>query len=254
MAHKVKLYMFSGSTPCQTAQLMLEHKGIEHERVHVLAGPHAFVMLGRGFQTMTVPALKIDGRRLQGSRQISRELDELVPQPPLFPSEPRQRAAIEQAERRGEELQDVARRIFWCVVRRDPRTYGQILRHPSAVVRPAQRAARQPITWLATAGHRATDWAVQEDLAWLPARLDEIDAWIADGVLDGPELNAADFQVAPGVAALLGYEELAPVVEDRPVARLAQRVLPGAQARSIGAVLPAAWLAPLHTAAVSHHG
>ena len=34
MAHRVKLYMFSGSAPSLTARLMLEHKGIDHKTVH----------------------------------------------------------------------------------------------------------------------------------------------------------------------------------------------------------------------------
>ncbi|MDP8910414.1 MAG: glutathione S-transferase N-terminal domain-containing protein, partial [Chloroflexota bacterium] len=75
MAGKIKLYMFTGSAPSMTAQLMLEHKHIDHKRIHVMVGPHAFGMLGRGFDTMTVPALKIAGRRIQGSREISRALD-----------------------------------------------------------------------------------------------------------------------------------------------------------------------------------
>jgi len=98
VAPKVKLYMFTGSGPSLTARLMLEHKGIDHKVVHVMVGPHAFGMLGRGFQTMTVPALKLDGRRVQGSREISRALDELVPQPPLFAADPAQRQAVEDAE------------------------------------------------------------------------------------------------------------------------------------------------------------
>jgi hypothetical protein len=38
----------------------------------MIVGPHAFSLLGRGFVTMQVPALKIDGRRVQGSRWIAR--------------------------------------------------------------------------------------------------------------------------------------------------------------------------------------
>lgn len=248
MADKVRLYMFTGSTPSLTARLMLEHKGIDYRAVHLMAGPHAFGMLARGFDTMTVPALKIDGRRVQGSCEISRELDELEPQPPLFPADPQLRQAVEQAERRGEELQDVVRRAFWCVARRDPQAYHRVLRHANPLMRPVQRVSRRFVTRLASAGHRATDRAVQEDLATLPARLDEIDGWIEDGLLDGAQLNAADFQIAPSVAALLGFEDLAPFVEGRPAARLARRVAPPAGGR-IGAVLPAQWLAPLRAAA-----
>jgi len=103
MAAKIKLYMFTGSTPSLSARLMLEHKGLDYKRVHVMVGPHAFGMLGRGFQTMTVPALKVDGRRVQGSREISLALDEIAPHPPLFPADPQQRRAAADAERSGED-------------------------------------------------------------------------------------------------------------------------------------------------------
>ncbi|MDQ3677007.1 MAG: glutathione S-transferase family protein [Actinomycetota bacterium] len=244
MSHKVKLYMFSGSTPSQTAQLMLEHKGIEHERVHVLVGPHAFGMLGRGFERMTVPALKIDGHRVQGSREISRELDELAPQPPLFPADPQRRAAVVEAERWGEELQDAVRRVFFCAAWRDPRAFMTVLRHDNALMHPAQRISRRFVTRLARAGARASDFAGEEDLALLPARLDQIDAWIEAGLLNGPELNAADFQIAPSIAMLLRFDDLASHLDERPAAQLARRLVPDDPAR-IRAVLPPAWLAPL---------
>ena len=247
VAPKLKLYMFSGSAPSLTARLMLEHKGIDHKAVHLMVGPHAFGMLGRGFETMSVPALKIDGRRIQGSREISRALDELVPQPPLFPADPQQRRAVEEAEESGEELQDAMRRILLCAARRDPRAFLTVYRHANPLMRPVQRVSRRLVTRLATAGHRATDRAGERDVAALPARLDRIDAWIQEGVLGGTELNAADFQIAPNIGLLLRFEDLAPFVEQRPAARLAQRVAPEFPGQ-VPAVLPPAWLAPLHGA------
>ena len=244
VAPKVRLYMFSGSTPSLTARLMLEHKRVDHRVVHVMVGPHAFGMLGRGFETMTVPALKIDGRRVQGSREISRALDELAPQRPMFPADPAKRRAVEDAEEWGEELQDAARRIGLCAARREPRAFSSIYRHPNPLMRPAQRVSRPLVIRLSSAAHRATDRAGERDLARLPARLDQIDRWIAEGLLDGAELNAADFQIAPNVALLLRFEDLAPYVEGRPAARLAQRVAPDFPG-DIPAVLPPAWLAPL---------
>ena len=169
MAGKVTLYMFTGSTPSITAQLMLEHKQIDYKRVHMLVGPHAFSMLGRGFQLMNVPALRIDGRRVQGSRQISRALEELQPQPPLFGADEHQRRAVAQAERWGEEFQDAVRRIFWCAARRNPRAMMTVHPHANPLMRPAQHVTRRLVTRLATAGHQASDFAGEEDLAELPA-------------------------------------------------------------------------------------
>lgn len=136
------------------------------------------------------------------------------------------------------------RRIGLCAARREPRAFSSIYRHPNPLMRPAQRVSRPLVMRLATAGHRATDRAGERDLARLPARLDRIDGWIAQGLLDGAELNAADFQIAPSVATLLRFEDLAPYIEGRPAARLAQRLAPDFRGE-VPAVLPPAWLAPL---------
>jgi glutathione S-transferase len=207
----------------------------------MIVGPHAFSLLGRGFVTMQVPALKIDGRRVQGSRWIARALDELVPDPALFPADPELRREVVVAERWGEELQDAARRLVLCASRRDPTVFHTVYCHPSVLRRPAQHVSRPLVVRLASAAHRAIDEAVEEDVAGLDDRLGLIDAWIAAGVLDGPELNAADFQIAPSIAVLLRFADLAPIIEDRPAAALARRVV-GGEPAAIGPVLPAQWL------------
>ena len=253
MPRKIKLYMFTGSAPSMTAQLMLEHKGLGHKRKHLMVGPHAFGMLGRGFQTMTVPALKVDGRRVQGTRDISRALDEIEAQRPLFPADPQQRAAVEQAERWGEDFQDLVRRLVLCACQRDPRAFSSVYRHASAGMRPAQRMARGLTIRLASAGHQATDRNGQEGVAALPARLDQIDRWIEVGILNGPELNAADFQIAPNISLLLCFADLAALVQGRPAERLAARVVPQFPGE-IGQVLPAAWLTEATTASPAGEG
>src|SRR5437763_437523 len=98
---------------------MLEQKEISFRSVAVLPGMQRVQLRLVGFRGGTVPALKLDGRHIQGSRQIARALDELEPDPPLFPASPELRALVEDAERWGdEELQNVPRRIFrWGLVR-----------------------------------------------------------------------------------------------------------------------------------------
>ena len=56
--------------------------------------------------------------------------------------------------------------------------------------------------------------------------LDRIDAWIADGLLGGVELNAADFMVAPSLALILYRPDMLPVFEGRPSLELVDRLLP----------------------------
>ena len=56
--------------------------------------------------------------------------------------------------------------------------------------------------------------------------LDRIDAWIADGLLGGEQLNAADFMVAPCLALILYRHEAVPLFEGRPALELVDRLLP----------------------------
>ena len=88
--------------------------------VWLLPGLLPALLRTRGFRGGTVPAIKINGRKLQQSRAISRALEELKPEPPLFPADPQRRLAVEEAERWGDEvLQDVPRRIVrWISVHR----------------------------------------------------------------------------------------------------------------------------------------
>jgi glutathione S-transferase len=117
---RAKLYSLSLSHPSQAARLMLERKGIQHEVDDLLPGFHPVLLRLAGFRGGTVPALRIAGRRVQGSLSISRALEAIQPEPALFPAEPERRLAVEQAEAWGErELQPRPPRIFrWAAVHR----------------------------------------------------------------------------------------------------------------------------------------
>jgi glutathione S-transferase len=89
------------------------YKRIPHRLVKLMPGLHPILVRFAGFEGFTVPALELDGRKVQGSRRIARVLDEVSPDRPLFPLEPERRARVEEAERWGERvLQPVPRRLF----------------------------------------------------------------------------------------------------------------------------------------------
>ena len=81
----VKLYSIPGSHPAAAARAMLEHKGIQYRRVDLPPVVSRGLMRALGFSGNRVPALKVDGRKVQGSRNISRELDVRKPGPPRCP-------------------------------------------------------------------------------------------------------------------------------------------------------------------------
>jgi glutathione S-transferase len=246
---KVKLYGIPGSHPVMSARLMLEYKGIPYKRVDLLPVMSRGLMRLLGFPGNRVPALKIDGRRVQGTQEISRELDRLRPDPPLFPADPAKRQAVEEAERWGDDFQQTPRTIIWWALKREPEAQRGFLEDarlglPAGVL--VKTSA--PVVWGARRLNDSYDPTVEGFLASLPDSLDKVDAWIAEGVLNGEELNAADFQLATTLRLLMCFDDLAPAIESRPAGALAKRVVPKAPGR-IGPVFPAPWLEPLRNRA-----
>jgi glutathione S-transferase len=231
------------SHPARAAGLMLRYKGIEHERIDLMPGSQRLVLRLRGFRGATVPALRIDGRKVQGSLQVSRTLELLRPEPPLFPIDPRRRAAVEEAEGWGEAvLQPVPRGLFrWCVTR--DRELRRRLAATSGVPL-ASLAARlmRPVAWyFARIVSGATNESIRAQLGALPGHLDHVDGLIAAGVIGGEQPNAADFQIAASVRVLLNFPQLRPLIEPRPAAELAMRMAPHF-GEPIPSKLPAEWL------------
>ena len=241
----MKLYLFEGSCAALTSRLELVHKGLEFEEVHLPPGLHGFILGIRGFPRPSVPALEIDGTKISGTLEISRTLERLQREPPLFPAEPTRRAVVEEAERFGEDLQNAARRILYCAARRRPPAWARMMssgqRLPTRIL---LRVAAPLLVRLAGSYHRGVDERCRADLAALPDQLGRIDRWIAEGVLDGETLNAADFEIGTNVRFLLTLDDVAPAIEGRPAARHARRVLPELPAR-FPPLFPREWLAAL---------
>jgi glutathione S-transferase len=251
-AVEARLFVIPASHPSIATQLMLEHKGIAYKRTDLLPVISKVVLRAAGFPGITVPAIKIDGRKVQGSREIARELDRLQPEPPLFPADAEKRAAVEEAERWGDEvLQPPMRQILWWAIKRDKaplRSYSEGAKLGIPISLAMKTAA--PIVALSARFNEADDEHVRRGLTELPAMLDKIDEWIAGGVLGGDQLNAADFQIAPSLGLAMTLDDLRPAIENRPAGELAKRVVPDYPGKT-PPVLPPAWLQPLRGAAAT---
>jgi glutathione S-transferase len=225
-AIKAKLYGVRGSGPSASAELMLAHKGIPYRRVNLMPIRHRRRLRAKGFPGVTVPALVLDGERVQTNRAIARALDELVPDPPLFPSDPTERAEVEEAERFGDEvLQPVTRRIVMWSATWDP---DSVRFHPAngSMLVPRIRWVRERVMPRAFRIWGVSDEVVREHFDELPSILDRLDHYVARGVLNGPLLNAADFQIATLIGGLMGVGDLGAEIGRRPIAALETRVLP----------------------------
>jgi glutathione S-transferase len=243
----VKLYALPGSHPCAAVEVALRLKSIDHKRVDLL--PLTQLAIGPlRYGGNTVPGLRIDHERLAGSRTIMRRLDALAPEPPLLPplSDAVTRARVLEAERWGDEvLQSVPRRILDAAWLRDAacmESYAGNTKLP--LPRPLLRPALPLTAKLMARRNHAQDEIVRADLAALPAQLDHIDAWIADGVLGGDQPNAADLQIGSSIRLLMTIADIKPLIEGppaRPAVRLTRWFEPQVGEVPAG-TLPAEWL------------
>jgi glutathione S-transferase len=247
---KVRLYSFPGSHPVAAVEAMLRHKGIAYKRTDLVAVLAKPILRMLGFPRSTVPAMKIDGVKVQGSRQISRELDRLRPDPPLFPADPEKRVTVEEAERWGdEELQHPVRQItLWSTKesRVSIRSYleGTKLGMPHGLA----AAVAPPIIAASARMNGATEQTVRDDLVKLGGLVQQVDDWIEAGVLGGEQLNAADFQIAASLRLAMTLQDIRPAIEGRPAGELAMRVIPNFPG-DCPPILPPAWLEPLRATA-----
>lgn len=221
-----RLYTVALSHPGLAAEGMLRHKGLPHAVTTLVAGAHPVALKALGFAGVTVPALRFeDGRRVQGTLRISQALEAEVPEPSLYGGGA---AAIRTAEVWGEEvLQSVPRRLLRRSLAdslAQRRWFADVASpFPAPAITGALLTPVVPV-FVRQAG--ATRDRIAQDVAELPGLLDEVDALIADGILDGPELNAADFQIGTSTRMLLAMADVAPMLAGRPAERHARRVLP----------------------------
>lgn len=164
MAHQLKLVSFDICPYVERSRIVLLEKGLPHELelIQLSSKPAWFLEvspMGR------VPVLLVDGRPVFESMVINELLNELEPEPPLFPQDP-----IARAEGRG-----------WIVFAND-------------VLAPATSAAM-----LALAGGAAGD-ALAKKLGTLRAALGKLEAQLARGggpFFLGERFSLVDASYAP---------------------------------------------------------
>jgi glutathione S-transferase len=237
------LFAVPASHPSFAAELMLRHKRIAYRRIDLVSAVHRILVRGLGFPRSTVPALRIDGARVQGTRDISMALDSLWPQPPLFPGDHDRRRAVVEAETWGDTVyQPVPRRLIWAGLKRDRSTVVSYLEGArTGIPMAVARRTVAPIIAAAARLNQAGDENVRRDLAALPRLLDRVDELLDKKTIGEAELNAADFQIATSTALLATMADIRPLIEGRPALEHARRVAPGYPGH-LPRVFPAAWL------------
>lgn len=217
------LYAIPGSHAVRTGELMLEHKGIPFRRVNFPPGPHRVLVRVLGFRGDRVPAVKFeDGRRAQGTRELPRVLDELVPEPRLVPEDPR---ALEAEVWADEVLQQWARRMVASAGARNPDALsGRGADGRLGVLLSSNDVQRRVAASAVLVVFRAYKQQQRDDRKRTGEILDQVDAWIDQGVLNGEQLRSPDFAVASSLALVEYIVALKPELQRRPLMALMDRV------------------------------
>lgn len=240
----IKLYAIPGSHPCEAVVKALALKGLAYERVDLLPGVSALHQVLR-FGRRTVPSLRIDGYKVIGTPLILRTLDGMVPDPPLFPHDPQERAAVEELERWGDDdVQNTARWTLLYALTARPDAGKSFFEHANLPTFPDGVASvttnltlRAELASVGPGRAGAEQW-----VRGIPGVLDRIDELIAEGKLGGDPPNAADLQIASSVALMMRLEDLRAAIERRPAGQLAQRLFPDFPGNIPAGALPEDWV------------
>ena len=224
----LRLYVVHNSHPCIAVEKALTMKGLPYRAFEWPPPMHA---IGQRllFGERTVPALRNGREKIVGSRNIMRRLDQLAPEPPLYPADPELRAKVEEAERWGdEEFQQVARDLIWAGAVHRPDalvSYAPGGRIP--IPGPIVRALAPGIARGARALNRTNDGKARRRLQALPEQIAHIDGLIADGTLgDTEHPNAADLQILSTVRLIASFGDARHALDGHPALDRAHALWP----------------------------
>jgi glutathione S-transferase len=238
---RLVFHLLPPSHPCAAVEVALRLKGLEFEKVEMKAGRHQEAMeeiygAGNG----TVPGLVIDDEPVHGSNAILERLEQIAPEPSLYPSA--RAEAIRAAAAWGDaELQDLGRRLPWGALHFRPESMGTLVPDGVTLDPPGTDFAIRYVraSWKY---HNITAEKLASDLAGLPAKLDQVDAYVSDGLLAGETPNAADLQIGATLNVLLNVGDVRPLIEARPAAQVAHKWFDDRPGVIAAGAFPAAWI------------
>lgn len=196
----------------------LRFKGVEHERRAPPPGLHIPVALWltRG-RSGTLPILELDGQTLIDSTSIIAALEKHVPDPPLYPADPRVRKrALELEDFFDRDLGPAIRRLVWHELRGEPERLGGVAAQavPASLGVPYARALATGASLRYGAGSERAARAAESTVL---AVLDRLEVELGDReYLAGDRFSAADLTAASLLYPLVLPEQAPKQVQELP--------------------------------------
>jgi glutathione S-transferase len=237
MAPTIVMHGLPPSHPCMTVEGALRLKGLAYERIDLEPGKHPEQMQAiYGEGRSTVPGAVIDGEPIHTSRAILARLEEIQPEPALYPSQ-----AVRDAERWGdEELQDLGRRLPWGALHFRPEAFGTFAGRGMLDGPGTDYAIRYVrASWRY---HSITAERLHGDLAGLPAKLARVEELARERVIGGESANAADLQIGATIRVLLPLKDLEPLLRGSAGEEIALRLFGEPPGEVPAGAYPAGWV------------
>lgn len=209
---KPTLWQIDISHYSEKARWALEYKGVDHRRRSPLPGTHIPIalVLTRGAQP-TMPILQIDDETIGDSTAIIAALEARYPNPPLYPSDPEDRArALELEDWFDENLGPHARLLPFYELTQEPELFAEV----AAAAVPGPLGKAKPLVGAYARNYTRLRWNANSDEDAVRAReaivaaLDKLEAELEQG--KGEFLVGDSFSVADLTAASLFYPLVVP--------------------------------------------
>lgn len=190
----------------------LDYKRIDHVRRSPLPGTHIPIalFLTRGAHP-TVPIVTIDGRTIADSTEIIAALEELYPEPPLYPADAEERVrALALEDYFDENLGPHARLLPFYELIQEPDLFAEV----AAAAVPGPLGKVKPVVGAYARAYTSVRWGANSDAdaelarEGIVAAMDRLDAELAQ--TDGEFLVGDAFSVADLTAASLFYPLVVP--------------------------------------------
>ena len=201
------LWQIRTSIFSEKARFALDYKGIDFRTKDVLPGLHAPLLAARRRGT-TVPALDLeDGRTVKDSTAIVAALEDLRPEPPLYPADAAARAdALSLEDHFDEHVGHDVRRVYLAALFRDPgltlKVYGAGFPAP---LRAAAKLSQPVSDRMARRRYGMSAQGVERAHRQVLAALDLVDSRLegAGEYLVGDAFSVADLTAAALLAPLV---------------------------------------------------
>lgn len=234
-----QLHVINGSHPCATVLRALELKGIDVRIRESLPPLHTVAMRIR-FRQRRVPVLVLGetGEVIAGSRPIMRKLDELAPEPALYPAG---NVAVEQADAWGEEvLQPAARILLWLAIKHSPKSLASFQggSHLPSLPRPLVRLSAPLIVAGEERLNGITPEAQQAALGLIPELGATLKAFDEAGAFGEGTPTAADLQIGSSLQLIRALDDLRHVNDGHRVLKKVARWLPASPGRVPAGAIP----------------